>query len=118
VKQQIAEGLFQRDDLFLSVQVLQEFYAQATRGARSDRLDHEDAVALIHSWQRYPVLPISMELMDAALSARQRWQVSYWDAAIIEAARMSGCDELLSEDLADGQDYGGVTVRNPFHPND
>jgi predicted nucleic acid-binding protein len=30
------------------------------------------------------------------------------------AARLGGCHELLSEDLSDGQDFGGVTVRNPF----
>ena len=35
-------------------------------------------------------------------------------ATLIEAARLGGCHELLSEDLADGQDYDGVTVRNPF----
>lgn len=113
-KQAIAAGLLQRDDLFLSVQVLQEFYVQATRSTRADRLEHEEAVALIQSWRRYPVQPLTIELMESALAARQRWNLSYWDAAIIEAARLSSCQELLSEDLADGQDYGGVTVRNPF----
>jgi predicted nucleic acid-binding protein len=36
------------------------------------------------------------------------------DAAILEAARAAGCDVVLSEDLSDGQDYGGVRVENPF----
>jgi len=45
---------------------------------------------------------------------RQRFQLSYWDAAIIEAARTMGCTEVLSEDLSDGQDYAGVRVTNPF----
>jgi predicted nucleic acid-binding protein len=52
--------------------------------------------------------------MMAALDARQRFQLSYWDAAIIEAARAMGCTQVLSEDLNDGQDYGGVQVTNPF----
>jgi predicted nucleic acid-binding protein len=52
--------------------------------------------------------------MKAALNGRQRFQLSYWDAAIIEAARVAGCDEVLSEDLDDGQDYAGVRVTNPF----
>jgi hypothetical protein len=38
----------------------------------------------------------------------------YWDAAIIEASRAAGCTHVLSEDLSDGQDYGGVQVTNPF----
>jgi predicted nucleic acid-binding protein len=40
--------------------------------------------------------------------------VSYWDAAIIEAARSLGCATLLTEDLGDGTDYDGVRVVNPF----
>jgi predicted nucleic acid-binding protein len=52
--------------------------------------------------------------MMAALDARERFQLSYWDAAIIEAARAMGCAHVLSEDLNDGQDYAGVRVTNPF----
>jgi RNA polymerase sigma-70 factor (sigma-E family) len=39
---------------------------------------------------------------------------SYWDAAIIEASRVLGCEVVLSGDLSDGQDYAGVRVENPF----
>jgi len=40
--------------------------------------------------------------------------ISYWDAAIIEAARAADCDTVLSEDLQDGMDFGGVREFNPF----
>lgn len=52
--------------------------------------------------------------MQAALATARRFKISYWDAAIVEAARAIGCSVILSEDLSDGQDYGGVRVRNPF----
>jgi predicted nucleic acid-binding protein len=52
--------------------------------------------------------------MTAALDARQRFQLSYRDAAIIEASRAMGGTQVLSEDLNDGQDYSGVQVTNPF----
>jgi len=52
--------------------------------------------------------------MFAALTTRNRFQISYWDAAILEAARALGCEVVLSEDLSDGQDYGGIAVENPF----
>ena len=52
--------------------------------------------------------------MMAALDARQRFQLSYWDAGIIEASRAMGCTQVLSEDLSDGLDFGGVRVTNPF----
>jgi len=57
---------------------------------------------------------MTVPVLRAALAARVRWQISYWDAAIIEAARASGCNEVLSEDLNHGQNYGGVRVSNPF----
>ena len=109
-----AVELLADEDLCLSVQVLQEFYVQATRVTRPDRLAHDDAVAFIETWQRFRVQDMSVALMREALAATKRWRVSYWDAAIIEAARMLDCDELLTEDLNAGQVFDGVTVVNPF----
>jgi predicted nucleic acid-binding protein len=52
--------------------------------------------------------------MLAGMSTRERFGISYWDAAILDAARALGCEVVLSEDLSDGQDYAGVRVENPF----
>jgi predicted nucleic acid-binding protein len=109
-----ANDLLAERDLALSVQVLQEFYVQATRASRPDAIAHRQAVRLIESFRRFPVQDITSAIMTAALDARQRFQISYWDAAIIEASRAMGCPEILSEDLNDGQDYAGVRVTNPF----
>jgi predicted nucleic acid-binding protein len=98
----------------LSVQVLQEFYVQATRPSRPDAIGHGQAVRLIESFRRFAVQDLTSGIMMAALGACQRFRLSYWDAAIIEACRATGCDQVLSEDLNDGQDYGGVRVINPF----
>ena len=98
----------------MSVQVLQEFYVQATRPDRPDSLSHEQATLLIESFLRFPVHETTLGLMRASLSAKQRFQISYWDAAIVEAARALGCPTLLSEDLNDGQDFDGLSVENPF----
>jgi predicted nucleic acid-binding protein len=113
-KQAIAARILEAEDLHLSVQVLQEFYAQATRSSRPDALLHEEAVALIGSWKRFPIQESTVALLDAALIARDRWRLSYWDAAIIEAARLCGCETVLSEDLNHGQNFEGITVTNPF----
>ena len=101
-------------DLALSVQVLQEFYVQATRASRPDPITHQQAVQLIESFRRFPVQDVTSAILMAALGTRQRFQLSYWDAAIIEASRAMGCAEVLSEDLSDGQDYAGIRVINPF----
>jgi len=109
-----ADEILAGRDLALSVQVLQEFYVQATRASRRDPITHEQAVRLIESFRRFPVQDITGAIVMAALAARQRFQLSYWDSAIIEASRAMGCTEVLSEDMGDGQDYAGVRVTNPF----
>lgn len=114
VKADQANEILASRDVALSVQVLQEFYVQATRISRSDALSHEDGTALVESFLRFPAAPITSELMLAALDSHRRFEISYWDAAILEAARALGCEVVLSEDLADGQDYAGVRVENPF----
>ncbi len=113
-KTERARAILNGEDLALSVQVLQEFYVQATHGARSARLSHEQAVALIDSWLRFHVEELSVPLVLSALATAARWSISYWDAAIVEAARESGCPILLSEDLQDGMDFARVRVENPF----
>lgn len=100
--------------LGLSVQVLQEFFVQVTRTGRPDALGHELAAGLVESFQRFAVQPITAQLMTSAIVTHRRFGISYWDAAIIEAAREMRCEVVLSEDLNHGQDYDGVTVINPF----
>ncbi|HKG37454.1 MAG TPA: PIN domain-containing protein [Conexibacter sp.] len=114
LKARRANELLRQRDLALSVQVLQEFYVQATRVSRADAISHGDAVELIESFERFPVAPITPEVARAALATRDRFQISYWDAAILEAARALDCEVVLSEDLSDTVDYAGVHVVNPF----
>ena len=109
-----AQALLANRDIALSVQVLQEFYVQATRASRADPLTHDEAMGFIRAWRRFSTQDITLAILDDALAIKARFQISYWDAAIIAAARASGCTEILSEDLNDGQDYGGVMVVNPF----
>jgi predicted nucleic acid-binding protein len=109
-----ANELLASRDIGLSVQVLQEFYVQATRATRADRLTHVQAATIVDSFRRFPIQETTLNTVLLALSTRQRFDISYWDAAIIEAARALGCEIVLSENLSDGQDYAGVRVENPF----
>jgi predicted nucleic acid-binding protein len=117
-KSGIARDLLESDDVALSVQVLQEFYVQATRPKKSGSLTHEQAVLLIEAFLRFPVQENTVSLVRASLDAKDRFSISYWDAAIIEAARTLGCDTVLSEDMSSGCDYEGVKVENPFSNGD
>jgi len=110
-----ATEILEEADLALSVQVLLEFYVQATRQSRADPLTHHQAIGLVESFLRFPVRSIDVSIARAAVAACHRFGISYWDAAVIEAARELGCTVVLSEDLSDGRDYAGVRVENPFH---
>jgi predicted nucleic acid-binding protein len=113
-KRELALAILNSDDVALSVQVLQEFYVQATRASKPERLTQEQAVALIDSWLRFQVQETTVALLQQALSTSARWQISYCDAAIVEAARAMRCTRLLSEDMQDGMDFAGVRVEDPF----
>ena len=52
--------------------------------------------------------------MRGAFTIRQRFGLSYWDSAILTAARMCDCNVIYSEDLSQEQDYDGLRVINPF----
>jgi predicted nucleic acid-binding protein len=113
-KKSIAIELLERAEGALSVQVLQEFYVQATRASRSDRLPHELAAGLIATWMRFPVQEITVSVMKRALDIRSAHAFSYWDSAIIAAASAQGCREIYSEDMAHGREVEGLVVVNPF----
>lgn len=109
-----AKQLLAEREIGLSVQVLQEFYVQATRATRKHALSHEHASGLVETFTRFPVVDLTASIVLSAMALRNRHQISYWDAAILEAARALGCDVVLSEDLSPGEDYSGVRVENPF----
>lgn len=102
-----------REDWGATVQVLQEFYVNATRTPHG--LGHGEAQAMMEEIaSSRPIVSIDVPLMRLALQIKNRYGVSYWDAAIIAGARRLGASVLVSEDLSHGQDYGGVRVLNPF----
>jgi predicted nucleic acid-binding protein len=113
-KRDRAVALIDAGNNALSVQVLQEFYVQATRPGRPDPLPHDTATGLIRTWLRFKVQEVSVLIMTGALEIKAAYMLSYWDAAIVAAARALGCQELYSEDMSHGREVEGVTIINPF----
>ena len=112
LKRERAIALLDRDDGALSVQVLQEFCVQAT--TRPHPLPRETAVGLLTAWTRFKVQEITLSILTSALEIKGAHGFSYWDSAIIAAARALGCRELYSEDMSHGQEVEGVVIVNPF----
>lgn len=110
----VAHRILDEGNLGTSVQVLQEFFVQATRKTRPNAITHEQAATLVEAFARFPVQDNTLAVMQAAMQTSLRFRISYWDAAVVEAARLLGCREVLTEDLNAGQDFNGVRVVNPF----
>lgn len=113
-KRRIAQDLLSQNELALSVQVLQEFYHQVTRPTRPHALTHAQAMRFVESIDEFPVQELTFDLFLAAVSISRRFRLSYWDGAILAAARACGCEVVYSEDLSAEQDYDGTRVVNPF----
>jgi predicted nucleic acid-binding protein len=97
----------------LSNQVLHEYYAVVTRKLRPGLAPPEarSDVRTLHAWRP---LAIDAPVLEGAWQIEDRFGLSFWDALIVSAARVSGCDRLLTEDLQDGQEFGELVVWDPF----
>jgi predicted nucleic acid-binding protein len=95
----------------LSTQVVQEFFVVAMRKLR---LPRQQVVELADSFLNLSVVTIDATHIRYAIDLEGRYQISFWDALILAAAESADVEVLYSEDLNDGQRYGGVLVRNPF----
>ena len=57
---------------------------------------------------------VTLDVFRTGVAISQRFGLSYWDGAILAAARALGCDAVYSEDLSEEQDYDGLRIINPF----
>ncbi len=95
----------------VSFQVLSEFYVNAVRKRPSAREEARAEVRDLLAWK--PVVG-DAALLERGWKIQDRYQLSYWDALIVAAAKIASCGYLLTEDLQAGQDFEGVEVVNPF----
>ena len=109
----LVEKLWQDRSGVLSTQVLQELCVNLRRKALRP-LSHRATRDLVTDYLTWPVVVNNGGSVLEALDLEERYQISFWDALVIQAAQVSGATVLYSEDLSDGQIYGSVRVVNPF----
>ncbi len=96
----------------LPIQVLGELFNVLVRKAGVGRENAREAVL---DWmETYDLIPTSAEVLRDAVALSSDYGLQIWDAVILAAARSVQCEILLSEDMSDGFEWKGVTVRNPF----
>jgi predicted nucleic acid-binding protein len=96
-----------------SVQVLSEYYDVITRKF-ARQVSREDAWDDVQRFLAWNPQSIDEDVLVNARGIEQRHRISWWDSLIVAAARAQGCVLLLTEDLQDGANYSGLSVRNPF----
>lgn len=97
----------------ISAQVLGEFYWTVTRKL-PEPLPAADAASAVERMAASTVVPVTAPLVADAITIGERWQLAYWDALILAAARAGGCDRVLTEDMGHGAEVAGVRIENPF----
>lgn len=113
VKRDAAREVLSSNPVCFSVQVAQEFFVNATRKL-TPPLSRADALSFLRGLSPTTVVTLDFDLFEEATRIQERFEISYWDAAVVAAAKQLDCEVLYSEDLADGQIYEGVRVVNPF----
>ena len=97
--------------ILISTQVIQEFYAAATRKLA---MPQPTVRALAEALCELPLVIVTPAHIRSAMDKEVRYQISFWDGLILAAAEAGGAEVLYTEDLNDGQQYGRILVRNPF----
>ena len=97
----------------LSTQVLNEFYANATRKLKP-AMPAGDARAEVRRYQRWQPWVLDHATVESAWAAESRFGFSYWDSLIVAAAQAQGCRYLLTEDLQHEQIIDSLQIINPF----
>ena len=95
-----------------SVQVLNEFVSVAIRKHALDWGELEEMLEAFKVALR--VEPLTIETQSRAVQLARRYRLAIYDAMILAAAELAGCDTVHSEDMQDGQVIEGLTIRNPF----
>jgi predicted nucleic acid-binding protein len=97
----------------ISVQVLNEFAAVASRKLRMSWIEIREVLAQVRAV--CAVEPMTIERHERALRIAERYGLSIYDALIVSAALLANCKTLHSEDMHDGQVVERqLTIRNPF----
>ena len=97
----------------LSVQVLQEFYVNVTQKLATPvaRSTAREVVRTYGVWVHHAT---TVETVTRATELSELARISFWDALIVASAEEVDAEELLSEDLNDGQAIAGIKIVNPL----
>ncbi len=103
---------WQTGNAVISTQVLQEYFAAATRKLAVPVETARRKIELLGA--RTEVFSIAHEDILQAIDLHHLHSFSFWDSLIVRMAQKSACNILYSEDMQDGRVIGNLQIVNPF----
>jgi predicted nucleic acid-binding protein len=95
----------------VSGQSLAEFANVSRRKQLLDDVEIDQWLAFLG---QLPFVPVDQAYVAAGLRMARRYQLKYYDAALLAAAERLGAPIFYTEDLNHNQVYGSVRAVNPF----
>lgn len=109
-------GLWATATGVVSVQVLQEFFSNATRKLKQP-LELAKAREVVRAYGEWVTVPSAPSHVLRGIDIMKTYQLSFWNSMILAVAEATQCDVLFSEDMQHGQVIAGVRIENPFLTN-
>ena len=108
---QLVASAIENQSGYISLQVLREV-ANCMFKKSNDSVEHIRET--LSGFDALDCLDESRDLLDRAIEIKDEYGIQFYDALIVAAAEAAGCETLYSEDMGDGQIYGGIHIVNPF----
>ena len=108
---QLVASAIENQSGYISLQVLREV-ANCLFKKSNDSIEHIRET--LSGFDALDCLDESRDLLDRAIEIKDEYGIQFYDALIVAAAETAGCETLYSEDMGDGQIYGGILIVNPF----
>ena len=108
---QLVASAIENQSGYISLQVLREV-ANCMFKKSNDSIEHIRET--LSGFDALDCLDESRDLLDRAIEIKDEYGIQFYDALIVAAAEAAGCETLYSEDMGDGQIYGGILIVNPF----
>jgi predicted nucleic acid-binding protein len=115
-KRELAQGMVRQalgGGLAISTQVLAEFSTTLLH-KMSPGVSPDELLVILDALEPIRLVEIDCGVIRRAVEARRKYGVHFYDGMILATAERGGCNRIWSEDMSAGQEYFGVTVRNPF----
>ncbi len=108
---ELLESCWKTNNAIISTQVLQEYFAAATRKLG---VPVDIARRKVQLYSGLGIASIDHDDILQAIDLLRLYKFSFWDSLIIQMAQKTACCILYSEDMQHEQKIGDLTIINPF----